>query len=99
MPRLWAKIIKNQRIVRQMTEPCTLNTVDEALETLCKGFDIPKPIWLNKHEHEFADFGRTSFTAEHFMEEIAFQKLEIEYLADDGKKHRSNDPRNQFDGI
>ena len=33
------------------------------------------------------------------MEEVPFQKLEIEYLDDEGKKRKSNDPRNQFDGF
>ena len=30
------------------------------------------------------------------MEDVPFQKLEIEYLDDTGKKRKSNDPRNQF---
>ena len=33
------------------------------------------------------------------MEEVPFQKLEIEFLDDTGVKRRNNDPRNQFDGF
>lgn len=98
MARLWARIIVKHRIARQATAPCTPEAVGDVLTELCREFDIPCPIWLHKHEHEFDEFQRTAFLPEHFMEEISFDRLEIEYLADDGKKRRSSDPRNQFDG-
>ena len=49
MPRLWAKIIKRHRIERQATAPCAWEGVEDALTELCREFDIPRPIWLNKH--------------------------------------------------
>lgn len=97
MARLWARIIKKHRIARQATAPCTPEGVHDALVELCRDFDIPCPIWLNKHENEFEAFRHTAFLPEHFMEDVPFQKLEIEYLDDEGKKRKSNDPRNQFD--
>ena len=33
---------------------------------------------------------------EHFIEEVPFDKLEIEFLDDTGEKRRSKDPRNDF---
>ena len=99
MARLWAKIIEKHRISRQATAECAPQEVEEALTELCHEFDIPCPIWLHKHEREFADFRHTAFLPEHFMEDVPFHKLEIEYLEDDGKTRRSNDPRNYFDGI
>ncbi len=99
MPRLWAKIIKKQRIDRQATAPCAFEDAQDALTELCHEFDIPRPLWLNKHVREFEEFRRTQFLPEHFMEEVPFQRLEIEFLEDDGRTRRSNDPRNQFDGF
>lgn len=99
MARLWARIIVKHRIERQATAPCTPDGVGEALTELCHEFDIPCPLWLHKHENEFEAFRHTAFLPEHFMEEVPFQKLEIEYLDDEGKKRKSNDPRNQFDGF
>lgn len=99
MARLWARIIVKHRIARQTTAPCEWGGQEEALVEICREFDIPCPLWLNKHEREFEDFRHTSFLPEHFMEEVPFQKLEIEYLDDTNKKRRSNDPRNQFDGF
>ncbi len=99
MPRLWAKIIKKHRIEKQATVPCAFEGVEDALTELCHEFDIPRPLWLNKHYREFEEFRRTQFLPEHFMEDVPFQRLDIEFLEDDGKTRRSNDPRNQFDGF
>ena len=98
MPRLWARIIKKHRIERQATAECAWEGAEDALTELCREFDIPRPLWLNKHYREFEDFRRTQFLPEHFMEEVPFQRLEIEFLEDGEKSHRSRDPRNQFDG-
>ena len=99
MARLWARIIVKHRIDRQATAPCAPDGAAEALTEICREFDIPCPLWLSKHENEFANFRHTAFLPEHFMEDVSFQRLEIEYLDDEGKKRRSNDQRNQFDGF
>ena len=99
MPRLWARIIKKHRIERQATAECRWEEAEDALTELCREFDIPKPLWLNKHEREFSEFRRTQFLPEHFMEDVPFQRLEIEYLDDDDRPRKSRDPRNQFDGF
>lgn len=99
MPRLWARIIMRHRIERQGTVDCRYEDVDEALTELCREFDIPRPIWLDKHRREYDEFRRTRFLPEHFMEEVPFQRLEIEYLDDDDRPRQSSDPRNQFDGF
>ena len=96
MSRLWMRVMKEHRIAKQETYPCEWGEENEALTEMCKKADIPCPIWLPKHEREYEEFRRTSFTQEHFIEEIGFDRLEIEYLDDTGKKRKSNDPRNQF---
>lgn len=98
MPRLWARIIQQNRIQRQATWACRYEDVDDALTELCREFDIPRPMWLQKHRREYAEFRRTRFLPEHFIEDVSFQRLEIEYLDDDDRPRRSSDPRNQFDG-
>ena len=99
MARLWARMIVKHRIVQQMTVPCAWSGEEDALVEICREMDIPCPLWLNKHRNEFENFRHTSFSPDHFMEDVPFQKLEIEFLDDEGKKRRSNDPRNQFDGF
>ena len=99
MPRLWARIIRKHRIERQGTCECQGGDVHEALTELCREFDIPQPIWLNKHVREYGSFGRTRFLPEHFMEDVPFERIEIEFLDDEDSPRTSRDPRNQFDGF
>ena len=99
MSRLWARIINRHRIERQATRDCRFDEVEDALTELCREFDIPRPIWLDKHYREYEEFQRTRFLPEHFMEDVPFQRLEIEFLDDDDNARRSRDPRNQFDGF
>ena len=96
MARLWVRIIRKHRISSQDTEPCTMETAEYALTEVCKRMDLPNPMWLEKHEREFQEFRHTGFLPEHFIEEVSFDRMEIEYLDDSGKKRHSNDPRNQF---
>lgn len=96
MSRLWIRLIKSHRIARQELVPCLWGEQQEALREACHTLDVPYPIWLDKHESEFESFRRTAFTADHFVESIAFDRMEIEYLDDTGKKRRSTDPRNDF---
>lgn len=96
MARLWAKIMVRQKIQRQTTVPCTFDEIPDALTEVCKEFDIPAPMWLGKQERELENFRITAFTQDNFVETVPFQKLEIEFLEDDDKKRKSNDPRNAF---
>lgn len=96
MARLWLRILKNHRILEQQTAPCSWGEEKEALTEMCKQLDLPCPIWLSKHENEYSAFRRTAFTGDHFIEEIRFDRMEIEFLDDTDKKRRSQDPRNQF---
>ncbi len=96
MARLWLKVMKENRIRQQEALPCVWGEEKDVLVELCKTLDLPAPIWLSKHESEYARFRRTSFKPEHFIESVEFDAMEIEFLDDTGKRHKSDDPRNQF---
>ena len=96
MARLWARVIVRHRIQRQTTVTCAFGDVPEAMTEICHELDIARPLWLNKHEKEFQEFHHTAFLPEHFMEDVGFDRLEIEFLDDDDKARRSQDPRNAF---
>ena len=96
MPRIWIRIIKHHRIAQQTTVPCTWETAQQDFNEALHTLDIARPLWLNKHDNEFESFRRTAFLPEHFVEEINFDRLEIEFLDDTDKKRKSRDPRNQF---
>lgn len=96
MSRLWVRVIRKHRTEKQITVPCAWGEEREALREAMKELDLPVPLWLNKHEKEFASFRRTAFLPDHFIEEVAFDKLEAEFLDDSGEGKTSRDPRNDF---
>ena len=91
--RLWGRIMKRQRIVKQETIEIEGDDIEEAFLEICRRFDVQRPLQLPKHNREFERFGRTFFSKEHFTESIDFDKLEIELIMPDGEK-RSSGVRN-----
>lgn len=93
MLRLWARTVKKNRIARSETVDMPGDLM-EALGEVCALMDIPRPMWLAKHEREWDQFRQTAFTKDHFVESVPFDKLEIEQFDPDEKKKKSQDPRN-----
>lgn len=91
---LWVRTIRRHRIDRQVVEPCTRSDPQDALEAACRKLDIAKPLWLEKNQREWDDFGQTRFLPDAFLESVDFERLEIEYIDPDAPKRRSSDPRN-----
>jgi len=87
--RLWGRMMKQQRIIRQETIEIHNDDLEEAFLEICRRFDVQRPIQLPKHNREFEKFGRTFFAKEHFTESIDFDKLEIELIMPDGEKKSS----------
>ena len=87
--RLWGRMMKHQRIIRQETIEIENDDIEEAFLEICRRFDVQRPIQLPKHNREFEKFGRTFYSKEHFTEPIGFEKLEIELLAPEGMKKHS----------
>lgn len=91
---LWVRVIKRHQIIRQETEPCDHEGVQEALEEALYRMDLPKPLWLLKHQREWDEFLQTRFTQDHFLESIDFDRLEIEFI--NPRKPKKRDFRNEF---
>ena len=96
MSRLWVKLVKHHKMMKNDTIECAWGDQQQALIEMCREFDVPAPMWLGKHEFEFEQFRHTAFTKDHFVEDVSFDRMEIEFLDDTGRKRKSNDPRNQF---
>ena len=91
---LWVRVIARHRTVSQVTQPCERDDPMSALAEACHALDISNPLWLDKNRREWAEFGQTRFLPDAFMEHVAFDRLEIEFIDPDAKKKRSQDPRN-----
>ncbi len=86
MFRMWAKLIKNTRIVKD-TVICIsdyslsrTSMVFQSLEEICYQFDLGKPIWLDSTVKDFKIHSKTRFTQDNFIEPIEFDFLEIQVI-------------------
>lgn len=93
MPQLWVRAIRRNSIIRSETIALDGDLLD-TIGLLLNRLDLPRPMFLGKHEREWAQFGMTTFTKDHFVEHIPYDKIEIEQFDPNEKKKRSQDPRN-----
>lgn len=91
---LWVRTIRHHRMDKQVVKPCQRDDPQDALSEACHALDLPKPIWLDKNQREWDEFGQTRFLPDAFFETVHFERLEIEYIDSDAPKRKSQDPRN-----
>lgn len=96
MSRIWVRVMRRHRALRETAAPCARGDVEPRLRDICREFDIPSPMWLDKQRGELERFGATAFGSDNFFEPIDFDRLEVTFLSDDGASRRSRDPRNDF---
>lgn len=86
MFRMWGKLLKDNKTVRDTTVSIgdyrltRTQMVFQALDEICRAFDLSKPIWLDANIREFRRRNRTRFGQDHFIEQIDFDYLEIQIL-------------------
>ena len=93
---LWVRTIRHHRTDRQATIPCGRDDPRAALLEACHQLDLPEPLWLEKNQREWEDFGMTRFLPDAFFEQVPFDRLEIEFIDPERGTKKSQDPRNAF---
>ncbi len=88
MFRLWGKIYKNNRLMKDTTicndaDDTRTHKVFSALDEICYQFDLGKPIWLDATVEEFKRHAKARFTQDNFIEHIDFDYLEIHIIEED----------------
>ncbi len=88
MFRLWAKIFKDNRMLRDTvvcddTNDTRTHKVFHSIEEVCYQFDLGKPIWLDTTVADFKRHSKTRFTSDNFIEAIDFDFLEIQVIEED----------------
>ncbi len=89
MFRLWAKIFKENRLIKDIVicnEDNNLNRtkkVFSAIDEICYEFDLSKPIWLDTNIDDFKRHDKTRFTQDSFIDSIDFDYLEIHVIEED----------------
>lgn len=88
MFRLWAKIFKDNRMLKDTvicddSDDTRTHKVFHALDEVCYQFDLGKPIWLDATVSEFKRHDKARFTSDNFIEAIEFDYLEIQVIEED----------------
>ena len=86
MFRMWGKIWKDNPLLND-TVVCIADysmsrtaMVFQALDDICMQFDLSKPIWLDSNIADFKRHSKTRFTKDSFIEQTAFDYLEIQVI-------------------
>lgn len=88
MFRLWGKILKDNRLIKDIMicndeQDTRTHKIFNALEEICLAFDLGKPLWLNATVNDFKKHSKTRFTQDNFVEDIDFDYLEIHVIEED----------------
>ena len=88
MFRLWAKIMKENRLLKDTvicddSNDTRTHKVFHALDEIVYQFDLGKPIWLDATVNEFKRHSKARFTNDNFIEQIDFDYLEIHVIEED----------------
>lgn len=84
MFRIWAKIMKDGKIIRQYTyegeEKLTWSHFHRYLFEICDVLDCPTPVLLKSHILNFAKFNHVRFAPGDFVESVSFDFLVLEQI-------------------
>jgi len=82
MVRIWAKVIKEDKILKDMIFEDFSSFNDEKffdyIASICESLDIATPVILSKHIFHYLNFNNATFLPADFPEEIDFDKFVIE---------------------
>ncbi len=82
MVRIWAKVMKGSKIVRQYMfekqENLDYSQFFDYLRDICENLDIATPVLIKTHLFNFAKYNNVRFTESDFVEQINFDKLVLE---------------------
>ena len=82
MVRIWAKLIKNDKIIKQTVyerEGVTDYSVFfEYVRDICEALDCPTPVVIKTHLFNYAKYNTVKFKSDDFIEKTDFDKLVLE---------------------
>ena len=84
--RLWGKIMKNGKLLRDLTvtddgSDTRTHRILHALEEICRTMDLGVPLWLETNVRDFQRYKKTRFYQDSFVgEQIDFDFLEFQIL-------------------
>ena len=82
MVRIWAKVMKGDKILKQYvfehTEMMDYSMFFDYVREICETLDIPTPVIIKTHLFNYAKYNVLRFKQDDFVERIDFDKLVLE---------------------
>ncbi len=82
MVRIWAKVMKKDKIVKQYVferfSPLDYSEFYDYLREICENLDIATPVLIKTHLFNYAKYNNVRFNKSDFVETIDFDKLVLE---------------------
>ena len=75
--KIWARVRKNNKTTEQDVVEIPQKDASE-VEDLCSKLNLSRPVILDKHVNELLRFLHTVFRPDDFMEQVTFDRLEVE---------------------
>ena len=82
MIRIWAKVMKKDKILKQFmfedNQTMDYSNFFSYLREICENLDIATPVLIKTHLSNYAKYNNVRFTQSDFVEKIDFDKLVLE---------------------
>lgn len=82
MFRIWAKVMKKDKIIAQFVlekyESLDYSKFFDYVREICEVLEIPTPVIIKTHLFNYAKYNNVRFSASDFVENIEFDKLVLE---------------------
>jgi hypothetical protein len=82
MVRIWAKILKDGKIIGQCIyerfESIDYSNFSTYLREICEKLDVPTPVLIKTHLFNYAKYNNVKFIKDDFVEDINFDRLVLE---------------------
>ncbi len=84
MFRIWGKVVKDGKIIKQVTyesaDKFSYSSFFSYLADICEALDIATPVLMKTHIFNYAKFNTVRFIPRDFAEPVDFDKLILENL-------------------
>ncbi len=82
MVRIWAKVIKDNKIINQCVyenfNPLDYSLFGEYLTEICQTLDVSTPVLIKTHIFNYAKYNNVKFVKDDFIEVVDFDRLVLE---------------------
>lgn len=82
--KVWARLRRDNKTIGQYVAEVAAKSASEVenwsepFSEICRELNLARPVVLKKHIRDLEEFGHTAFRPGDFMENVDFDRLEIE---------------------